>query len=191
MARLRLQMWRAGAGLYTPATSSVDYLLTATAYEPAPTTGARADVSQQVRTHISPLSFCKGPHTLTYVLAARERADRGLDEILLLDNAGYVAEAGAAAIFWIKNDCLYTPALRTGCVAGVRRAHLLRTAQAHGLAISEGLYLPEELLDATCVFTANVATIRPITQIGDTTFSTEPSALYTQLQRWEADYLFS
>ncbi len=65
---------------------------------------------------------------------------RGLDEILLLDSAGHVAEAGAAAIFWLKNDCLYTPALSTGCVAGVRRAHLLRTAQAQGLATAEGLY---------------------------------------------------
>ncbi|SMB99129.1 aminotransferase class IV [Hymenobacter roseosalivarius DSM 11622] len=190
-ARLRLQLWRAGAGLYTPATVAADYLITAVAYEPTAPTGARADFSQQVHTHLSPLSFCKGPHALTYVLAARERAARGLDEIILLDSAGHVAEAGAAAIFWFKNGCLYTPTLSTGCVAGVRRTHLLRTAQLQGLPTEEGLYLAEELLTAEAVFTANVASLRSIRQIGETTFAAEPYPLYTKLQLWEADYRVS
>lgn len=189
-ARLRLQVWRAGAGLYTPLTQATDYLLTATAYEPAgfTGTGARADFSQRVRTHFSPFSFCKGPNALTYVLAAQERAARGLDEILLLDGAGHVAEAGAAAVFWLKNNCLYTPALATGCVAGVRRAHLLRTAAAHGLATQEGLYSTNELRSAEAVFTANVAALRPICQVGVTRFSPEPHPHFTQLQRWETGY---
>ena len=187
VARLRLQIWRAGAGLYTPITSSIDYLLTATAHEPAATTGARADFSQQVRTHFSPWSFCKGPNALPYVLAAQERAARGLDEILLLDGAGHVAEAGAAAIFWLKHNCLYTPALATGCVAGVRRAHLLRTARAHGLATAEGLYPVEELLTADAVFTANVAAISPLRQVGETILPPEPHPLLAELQRWKAN----
>jgi branched-subunit amino acid aminotransferase/4-amino-4-deoxychorismate lyase len=187
-ARLRLQIWRAGAGLYTPASSTADYLLTAAAHEPAAPTGARADFSQQLRTHFSPFSFCKGPNALTYVLAAQERAARSLDEILLLDSNGYVAEAGAAAIFWLHNNRLYTPAISTGCVAGVRRAHLLRTAQAHGLATEEGLYPAEVLLAAEAVFTANVATVRPIWQVGETSFPPEPHPLLTQLLHWEASY---
>ena len=187
-ARLRLQIWRAGAGLYTPVTATTDYLFTAAPHEPATPTGARADFSQRVRTHFSPFSFCKGPNALPYVLAAQERAARGLDEILLLDGAGNVAEAGAAAIFWLKNNCLYTPAIDTGCVAGVRRAHLLRTAQAHGLATEEGFYSSEELLTAETVFTANVATVRPLWQVGETRFSPEPHPVVAQLLHWEADY---
>ncbi|QNP54148.1 aminotransferase class IV [Hymenobacter qilianensis] len=187
-ARLRLQLWRAGAGLYTPVTPTADYLLTATAYEPAAPTGARADFSQHLRTHFSPFSFCKGPNALTYVMAAQERAGRGLDEVLLLDSAGHVAEAGAAAIFWVKNKCLHTPAISTGCVAGVRRAHLLSVAQAHGFPVEEGLYPVTELLTAEAVFTANVATVRPIWQVGETSFSPEPHPLVTQLLRWEASY---
>lgn len=187
-ARLRLQLWRAGAGLYTFTTQEADYLITAAPYEPAAPTGARADFSQQLRTHFSPFSFCKGPNALTYVLAAQERAARGLDEILLLDSMGHVAEAGAAAVFWVKNNCLYTPAISTGCVAGVRRAHLLRTAQAHGLATEEGLYPAKELLAAEAVFTANVATVRPIWQVGNISFSPGPHSLVDQLLHWEASY---
>ncbi|MBC6605839.1 aminotransferase class IV [Hymenobacter sp. BT188] len=188
MARLRLQLWRSGAGLYTPATTTTDYLLTAAAYEPAVPTGARADFSQHLRTHFSPFSFCKGSNALTYVMAAHERASRGLDEVLLLDSVGHVAEAGAAAIFWVKNNCLYTPAISTGCVAGVRRAHLLHTAQAYGFPTEEGLYPVKELLAAEAVFTANVATVRPVWQVGENSFSPEPHPLVTQLLHWEASY---
>ncbi|MGY2132472.1 aminotransferase class IV [Hymenobacter sp. HD11105] len=186
--RLRLHIWRAGAGLYTPTTQEADYLITAAPYEPTDSPGARADISQQVRTHFSPFSFCKGPNALTYVLAAQERAARGLDEILLLDSAGHVAEAGAAAIFWLKNDCLYTPSISTGCVAGVRRTHLLHTAQAHGLATEEGLYSQQDLCTAEAVFTANVASLRPIWNIGKAGFSPDPHPLFTQLQHWETNY---
>ncbi|MEJ7663494.1 MAG: aminotransferase class IV [Hymenobacter sp.] len=53
--------------------------------------------------------------------ARRPRAAAaGLAEIILYDAAGHVAEAGSAAIFWLKANVLYTPALGTGCVAGVR-----------------------------------------------------------------------
>lgn len=186
-ARLRLQIWRAGTGLYTPLTQTADYLVTATAYEPSGAAGARADFSQQVRTTFSPFSFCKGPNALIYVMAAHERAARGLDEIILVDSAGHIAEAGAAAVFWLKNNCLYTPGLSTGCVAGVRRAHLLHLAQAHGLATAEGLYSVEELMDAEFVFTANVAALRPIAHLGQTGFAAQHH-LFDQLRRWEASY---
>jgi branched-subunit amino acid aminotransferase/4-amino-4-deoxychorismate lyase len=66
-------------------------------------------------------------------------------------------------------------------VAGVRRAHLLRTAQLQGLPTAEGLYLPEELLNAEAVFTANVASLRSIWQIGLMTYAIEPHPLYTKL----------
>ncbi|RZK13184.1 MAG: hypothetical protein EOO56_27640, partial [Hymenobacter sp.] len=39
-----------------------------------------------------------------YVRAAHERQQRGLDEIILCDAAGQVAEAGAAAIFWLTGN---------------------------------------------------------------------------------------
>jgi branched-subunit amino acid aminotransferase/4-amino-4-deoxychorismate lyase len=78
-----------------------------------------------------------------------------------------VAETGAAAIFWVKDNMLFTPALASGCVAGVRRAAVLRAAQAAGLACHEGLFLPADLLAADAVFTANVAAVRVVQQVGN------------------------
>ncbi|GAB3866232.1 hypothetical protein GCM10028824_06510 [Hymenobacter segetis] len=170
-ARLRLQLWRAGGGRYTPNTGATEWLATAESFVPDETPIAKADFALETHSIFSPLSFCKGPQAWLYVRAAHERQQRGLDEIILCDAGGHVAEAGAAAIFWVKGEVLFTPALETGCVAGVRRAQVLRAAQAAGIQCSEGLFEPEALLAADAVFTANVAALRVIRQVADATFS--------------------
>ncbi|UOQ95967.1 aminotransferase class IV [Hymenobacter sp. 5317J-9] len=170
-ARLRLQLWRAGGGRYTPTTDVTEWLATAEAFVPDDTAIDKADFAQESHSIPSPLSFCKGPQAWLYVRAAHERQRRGLDEILLCDAAGHVAEAGAAAIFWMKDGALFTPALASGCVAGVRRAQLLRTARAAGVDCYEGLFRQEALLAADAVFTANVAAIRVVRRVGTATFS--------------------
>ena len=164
-ARLRLQVWRAGGGRYAPPTEAAEWLATAEPFVPDDSPIARADFALDTHSLPSPLSFCKGPQAWLYVRAAHERQQRGLDEVILCNAAGYVAEAGAAAIFWVKGNVLYTPALASGCVAGVRRADVLRTAQARGLACQEGLFTTSELLAAEAVFTANVAAVRVVQQV--------------------------
>ena len=160
-ARLRLQLWRGGGGRYSPtANSATHWLATAEAFVPDETPIRTAGFARETHSLHSPLSFCKGPHAWLYVRAAHERQQRGLDEIILCTPAGHVAEAGAAAIFWVKDDVLFTPSLATGCVAGVRRAQVLRAARAAGQACREGLFWPEELRGADAIFTANVAAVR-------------------------------
>jgi branched-chain amino acid aminotransferase len=182
--RLRLQVWRGGGGLYAPETSSCNYLLTSRPFHPNDTPVRVAGFAETVRTHFSPLSFCKGPNSLTYVLAARERTQRSLDELLLLDAAGHVAEGVAAAVFWISQGQLCTSPLITGCVAGVRRAHLLAVARQHQIPVAEVLALPAELEAAEVVFTANVAGIRVVQQLATTPLAPE-HPLLTQLRQWE------
>ncbi|HEX8349969.1 MAG TPA: aminotransferase class IV [Hymenobacter sp.] len=185
-ARLRIQLWRGGGGLYTPEDSAAEFLITAQPFSPSTLPAARADFGQEVHVHFSPYSFCKGPNALLYVLAGQERQRRGLDELILLNTADNLAEAGAAAIFWIQDGQLHTPALATGCVAGVRRAHLLAVAQAHNIPCAEGFYQPADLLKAEAAFTANVATIRPLAQIAAVHLASEHHPLLLALRSWEA-----
>ena len=171
-ARLRRQLWRAGGGRYTPATDAADWLATAEPFVADDSPVEQADFALETHSIYSPLSFCKGPQAWLYVRAAHERQRRGLDEIILCDAAGHVAEAGAAAIFWLKDDVLFTPVLATGCVAGVRRAQVLRAAQGAGLECREGLFGQTELLAADAAFTANVAAVRAVRAIGDVRYGT-------------------
>ena len=179
-ARLRLQLWRAGGGRYTPTTDTAEWLATAEAFAADDSPIARADFALETYSIHSPLSFCKGPQAWLYVRAAHERQQRGLGEIILCDAAGYVAEAGAAAIFWVKDEALFTPALATGCVAGVRRAQVLRAARAAGVACREGLFGRDELLAADAVFTANVASVRSLCSVGEWAYRM-PSAIMEKL----------
>jgi branched-chain amino acid aminotransferase len=179
-ARLRLQIWRAGGGRYTPPTDVAEWLATAEPFAPDDSPVAHADFARDTHAVLSPLSFCKGPQAWLYVRAAHERQQRGLAELILCDAAGHVAEAGAAAVFWVKDEVLYTPALASGCVAGVRRAALLRAARAQGLACREGLFKPAALLAADAVFTANVAAVRVVHQVADQSFR-PPSPTWQRL----------
>lgn len=169
--RLRLQLWRAGAGLYTPTTKRCEWLATAEPFVPNQAPIAKADFALETYSVHSPLSFCKGPQAWLYVRAAHERQQRGLDEIILCNAAGQVAEAGAAAIFWLKGEVLFTPALASGCVAGVRRAQVLRAAHAAGVECQEGLFDKSELLGADSAFTANAANIRAVMAVGTKVFA--------------------
>ena len=175
-ARLRLQLWRAGGGRYAPPTNATEWLAAAEAFAPDETPITQAGFARETHSIFSPLSFCKGPQAWLYVRATHERQQRGLDEIILCDAAGHVAEACAAAIFWVKNGVLFTPGLASGCVAGVRRAQVLQVARAQGLECREGLFLKEKLLLADAVFTANVAAVRVVKQI-DSTYSIKPISL--------------
>lgn len=180
-ARLRLQLWRAGGGRYTPTTSATEWLATAEPFAPDDAPITRADFALDTHSIFSPLSFCKGPQAWLYVRAAHERQRRGLDEIILCDTAGHVAEAGAAAIFWVKEGVLFTPSLASGCVAGVRRAAVLRVARTAGVECREGLFQPEELLAAEAVFTANVAAVRVVHHVATTNFALAWPAFLTTI----------
>ena len=172
-ARLRLQLWRAGGGRYTPPTDTAEWLATAEAFVADESMIEKADFALETHSIYSPLSFCKGPQAWLYVRAAHERQQRGLDEIILCDAAGHVAEAGAAAIFWVKDEVLFTPSLTSGCVAGVRRAQVLRAARAADVECREGLFGQNELLAADAAFTANVASIRLIQVLGEAVFTSK------------------
>jgi branched-subunit amino acid aminotransferase/4-amino-4-deoxychorismate lyase len=181
-ARLRVQLWRSGGGRYTPPTDAAEWLATAEPFAPDDSPVAVADFAFDTQSSYSPLSFCKGPQAWRYVRAAYERQQRGLDEIILCNAAGHVAEAGAAAIFWLKEHVLYTPAIASGCVAGVRRADILRRASTLGLGCQKGLFAIQDLLAADAVFTANVAAVRIVKQVGSVAFAEPASALLAGLR---------
>jgi len=181
-ARLRVQLWRSGGGRYTPLTDAAEWLATAEPLVPDDSPIDVADFAHDTQSIYSPLSFCKGPQAWLYVRAAHERQQRGLDEIILCNSAGQVAEAGAAAIFWLKNNILHTPALTSGCVAGVRRAEVLRRATTLGLRCQEGLFSTHDLLAADAVFTANVAAVRAVRQVGSVGFAEPSPALLASLR---------
>lgn len=180
LIRIKANIWRQTGGLFTPDTDQAEILLAVTVQAaPAPLIG-RAGILASVPVPFSPYSFFKGPYALHYVQAGREKKRLGLEEAILLDAQGHIAEALVSNIFWWKDRVLYTPALETGCIAGIMRLNVLRACQMLRLEVREGFYGEADLMAADLVFTSNVTGLRLIQAIGGKTFETS-SASFRQL----------
>jgi branched-chain amino acid aminotransferase/4-amino-4-deoxychorismate lyase len=162
-ARIKLQIWRQPGGLYTPGTHQANVLITARLGQPfAISTHRHVGIFDAVRLSVSPLSGIKTLNALPYVLAGLAKQEGNHDDMLLLDQAGHLAECIATNLFWFQGNQLVTPSLATGCINGITRRRLLRLFPD----TQQGLFTPDVLANADAVFAANVAGIQFFTQWG-------------------------
>lgn len=93
----------------------------------------------------------KSLNYLNNVLARIEANDRGADEALLLDAAGYVAEATADNVFIVTRRGLATPPVATN-LSGITRETVMELADELGLTCEERFFNLFELWSADEVF---------------------------------------
>ena len=139
--RVRLSVWRSGAGLYTPISSKAEYSISSTALPEAPYSlnaeGLEIGLYEDLHLHYNLLSPLKTLNALPYVLAGIYKKEQGLDDCLLLNSAGRIAEASSSNIFVIRGKNLWTPPLTEACIAGVMRSVLLDLAGEAGWIVEE------------------------------------------------------
>ena len=111
----------------------------------------------RTNTH-SPLAGLKCVSYLEHVLAWEEAHARGFDEAVILNERGEVASASTANLFWVKQGTLHTPALSTGCVAGVVRGLVLELAGELAVPHVEGVSELSALADADEIFLTSSST---------------------------------
>jgi branched-subunit amino acid aminotransferase/4-amino-4-deoxychorismate lyase len=63
-------------------------------------------------------------------LAMMEAHEKAYDSALMLTPSGMISECANANLFWWKDGVAFTPALSSGCVAGVTRARLIILSDA-------------------------------------------------------------
>jgi branched-chain amino acid aminotransferase len=92
----------------------------------------------------------------------------GYDEIVLVDEEGFVAEAPTANLFWVDDEgALHTPPERR-VLLGVTRRSILEIARHDGIAVNESRVRPEELMRAAEVFlTGTTAGVWPVASIDE------------------------
>jgi branched-chain amino acid aminotransferase/4-amino-4-deoxychorismate lyase len=167
-ARVRLQVWRKTGGLYTPSDNEVEVIATCSAYPFTESTPKlNASFSKDVQLTPTPWSSYKTISALPYVQAALERERRGLDELILLDQLGNIAECSSSNVFWKKGNVYFTPSLKTGCIEGIMRRHVIKKLRSNNLTIQIGEYSQTTLHDAEEVFTTNVTGIHSILSIDE------------------------
>jgi branched-chain amino acid aminotransferase len=129
--------------------------------------GIRVRTSSYTRHHVN-ISMCKAKATSNYansMLALQEALASGVDEALLLDSEGYVAEGSGENIFIIRDGIIYTPAL-TSALNGITRATIIQLANEMGIDVREKQITRDEVYIADeAFFTGTAAEVTPIRQL--------------------------
>lgn len=100
----------------------------------------------------SPLVGIKSVNYLESILAREEARARDFDEAVRLNERGEIVSATMANIFWVSDGTIHTPALATGALAGITRAHVIALASELSIPIVEGVYEIAQLSEADEIF---------------------------------------
>ena len=125
-------------------------LLIQTAELKKPKENFRLTVSPFPINSASPLAGVKSCNYLENILAFEDAKNKNFDEAVRLNERGEIASACLANIFWLKDGKLFTPSLKTGCLAGTTREFVLENSKV--FEVSESL---EILQKAEAIFLAS------------------------------------
>lgn len=160
-ARLRFCVYRKGDGFYAPEKNTTGYFIEATeSSEPQYSfneSGMKLGVYTGQFKSCNSLSNYKTNNALLYVLAGLYKNEQQLDECLILNQKGCVAEVISANIFTVKKGEMYTPAANQGCIMGIMRKKIIELAHQQSIEVNECFLTLDDLLGADEIFLTNAS----------------------------------
>ncbi len=130
--------------------------------------GFKVGIASVRRTRQNIMESLKSLNYLQNVIARMEAAKRGMDEALLLNEDGYIAEGGGSNIFFVRQGRLVTPGLNSGLIPGVTREIVMELCAALGIIISEGTVGKPIFKQCEEAFMTNaMVEIMPLTSMSD------------------------
>jgi branched-chain amino acid aminotransferase group I len=132
--------------------------------------GFKVGIASVRRTRQSVISSMKSINYLLNVVARVEVAQRGMDEALLLNEDGFLAEGGGSNIFFIRSGRLVTPAPNSGIIPGVTREVVIELAAGLSIGVSEGTVGKGAFKQCEEAFMTNaLIEIMPVNSVSDET----------------------
>jgi branched-chain amino acid aminotransferase len=160
-ARFRLTVFRDSGGLYSPESNKMAYVLECQSMDESQYTfnnkGLIIDVYDELTKSVNILSNLKTCNSLIYVLAGIFKNQYKLDEVMILNQHGFLCESISSNVFVVYDKKLYTPSLNEGCIGGVMRQVVMRLAIENGIELIEAQVNPDILNEADEVFITNAA----------------------------------
>lgn len=158
LARIRLSIFRGNGGLNEdedklqyliecwPADDSINQLNKQ---------GFIIDIFPSIQKGCDAFSNTKSANFLPYVMAAQHARENKLNDCLVTNIRGQIADATIANVFLVKNNLIITPALTEGCVAGVMRRYLIERMKEINMEVREGVVSKNDLDSFDEVFLTN------------------------------------
>ena len=106
----------------------------------------------------------------------------GVDEAIMLNDRGCVAEGTVDNLFIVKDGELLTPPTTEGALAGITRATVLELAESSGIAVHKKIMTAYDLYTADeCFLTGTGAKLIPVREIDGRQIASCPGELFKQL----------
>ena len=110
----------------------------------------------------------KSTNLLAKVMVKHAAHKAGDYEALMIDQDGYVTEAGSSSFFFIKDNELIIRPVTNEILHGITRQTMLRVAQQMDLKFVERIYKLDEVLQADeALITASSIYVLPVSKIDD------------------------
>lgn len=180
--RIRLMVFRGDGGLYDAPDNHPNYLIQTWEMNDANNhlneNGLVTDVFADARKACDSFSHIKSNNYQCYVMGALWARQNKLNDALVLNSYGRIADATIANVFIVKDGIIQTPALTEGCVAGTMRRYLLQCLRNDGLPVQETAITPEDLTAAQEIFLTNAGYgMRWVQRCGNTSYTPKASLL--------------
>lgn len=178
-ARVRVMVWQKGGRVHAAIISEPLQPLTARQYKK----GFKAILTnghrRQTPVPVKSLDYAIFRESLEKARAA------GFDEALFLNRKGELVEGSRTNIFLVKDNCLFTPPVTSGCLPGVTRQVVLARARQLKLRCAAKTLNAQDLFDADEAFVTNALLgVMPLTRVGSKPIGTgKPGPVTRRLRR--------
>jgi D-alanine transaminase len=110
----------------------------------------------------------KSLNLLPNILARQDAADRGYDEAILVNDAGFITEGAGSAFFAIIKKALQTAPLSANILPSITRKFVVNAVQSIGLGVEERCLTPKQAAAADELFLAvTTKDIVPVVRFDD------------------------
>ncbi|PRR83406.1 aminotransferase class IV [Clostridium vincentii] len=131
--------------------------------------GMNLNISKVLRNSTSALSYIKSTCYIENILEKAKANKNGADDMLFLNEKGYITETSCSNIFLIKNHGILTPRRENGLLSGIIRKWIIENFKVQETDITLN-----DLKEADEVFITNsLMGIMKIKQIDDFTYNDE------------------
>jgi branched-chain amino acid aminotransferase len=175
LARVRLSVFRGNGGLYDE-DRTLQYIIECWPLDELVNklneNGLVIDIFPGARKSCDTFSNLKSANFLPYTMAATYAKENKLNDCLVLNSSGHIADSTIANVFIVKDGAIVTPALSEGCVNGTMRKYLLKKMMDAGYEIHETCVTVSDIEKADEVFLTNaIKGIRWVKQFRDKSYS--------------------
>lgn len=156
--RVRLIVYREGGGLYSPISNKTGFILQVDRVVDSlkdKKIGLIIGLYTEIKKPYSELSEIKSNNALVYVMAGLHKQKFDFDDVLILNQEGYLCEALSSNVFVYYEKTLYTPAINQGCINGVMRRVVMDIAESEGIPVIEAQINAEIMKKADEIFCTN------------------------------------